>query len=209
MIVMMAFIVAGLVVISLGLENFLENPRIKTEHHFEDTLKFEDGSLGNFRINFDASSGLMENRGTGSFIQTTFHEPQLNSSKVEVLFEEGNVINENDKWWATQKNTPVPLKFEGTTYIDRTNMSNYIATPYLTYDFAGGYGAKITIENKERYFEKDFYKIVEIGSWEKYLLEKNAKNSIGLTWMIAGIALITVAPTFTRLIDFLEEFFQQ
>jgi len=208
MIVMSAFIVSGLIVIFLGLGIFLDEPQLKKEHHFDDTLKFKDNSLGDFRINFNAKSGLMVNRGAEPFIQATFHENQLNSSKVEVLFLEGNVINESDRWGSTQKNNPVSLKFEGTSFIDGTNMSNYIASPYLTYDFSGRYGAIITIQNNDTNFKKDFDEVVEIGSWDDYILEKNTKNSMGLTWMIAGIALITVAPTFTRLVDLVKEYFE-
>lgn len=154
-------------------------------------------------MNFHGPIGLVPYRGIDPYISVTFPETTTNSSKVELLFLNGRVMNPNDNPAQTREGKLVQFAFDDIV----VEGSRYIATPFLIYYSVGPHGAVVNIELKKgQIIEHEFENVIELDSWELYLAEKGRIDSIGIAWLLIGIALITTAPTFTKILDWAYEY---
>jgi len=197
-VIALALIITGIIIIAIGSTNFQKEPNLKKDYYF--SAQFEENEekiVVEFR--FTGTYALVPYRGIDSYLAVTFPEVTTNSSKVELLLSNGRVINSDDNPWQAREGKPVKFEFDSIT----NEGSRYIATPpYLVYYTAGTYGAdlKIVLEDN-RIIKHGFGSVIELDSWQLYFAEKARNDSLGISWLLIGIAFITVIPGFTKILD--------
>ncbi|MGY5148630.1 MAG: hypothetical protein ACW9W3_01035 [Candidatus Nitrosopumilus sp. bin_68KS] len=204
--IMLGVIFTGGTVIIIGYSIYVQEPFIVTNDPFDDDIQL-NSNYAELVINFHAQGGFFPDRNVDPFIQITLHEQIINSSDIKVTFFDGDIIKIVDRKQLSIQNDPVHLKFHDTAIQVGTNVSRYVAEPYLSYDSPGEKGAEIHIEMEDgsETFEKTWIDVIEIKSREDYLNQKNKNEDLGIALIILGIALITTASTFAKVFEYYEE----
>lgn len=187
-------IIVGLTVIIIGGMNFYKTPVLQKELPFNGIIsKYENSGLD---IKFTSSIGLMPNMGIISTIKVTAPELTKNTTSIEVIFSGGVVRNNNEG--ISREGNPIKLQYQKT----ESNQTIYTGESYLIYYVEGTYGAKIQITpENELPIINNFENVIRIGSWETYVSQIKQNNSEGIAWVVTGIAMISTASTFSKLLD--------
>lgn len=192
-----ALILAGIIIIYIGSTNFQKEPYLIKDINFPAEFE-ENGKIFLVDLKFKAQDGLVPYRGIEPYFTITFPEVTTNSSNVELLLLDGRIINPNDNPAIAREGKPVKFEFDTNT----TEGSRYIATPYLVYYSAGTHSAILSIKLEDNQVIKhEFGNVIELDSWERYFAERSRNDSTGISWLLIGIALITVTPAFTKILD--------
>lgn len=193
-IITIVLIVSGLIIVAIGSVNFYKDPFIQKNFEYHGT--FNEDSDYTLDINFNSLNGLMPYRGIDPRIIVTLPETKENTTSIQVFFPKGGIMNKDQG--IPREGNPIQLKYEKT----ESQKSVYMETSYLIYYSEGDYDAevKITLESGQ-IIDKKFERVIHIGSWENYIAQIKQNNAEGLAWVVAGIAMITTASTFTKLLD--------
>lgn len=197
-VVMFFLLIGGLLIIFIGLGIFMTEPDLKHGHQYAGTFESSSGKIGEIEIIFVAFNGLLTNQNIDTEIGLRFIDDNEPKEAI-ILFPNARVLDLDYSIVPIQgKIIPLNLKNadpEGSYYSSKTK---------LQYFHSGQFNAILKISGDETY-EKDLGIVIEIVSWEQWLVNKNNNNSIGLMLMVAGITVITTGPVFTKLVDHVKE----
>jgi hypothetical protein len=195
-------VLGGTLVIGLGSTKYLSQPNLNYDSDFSSLLLLPDGNHGHMEIKFQSKNGLMPYDGISAITTIDIPEKDSNTTRFDLRFFNARILNPTDIPYHAEEWKPIIFTYNGT----KSGISTYSAKPYLVYYQPGQYTANLIIYDKNGTSAfQDFGTVIEIGSWDSYTAKQNEINSNGLGWMVGGLALISTASVWTKLVDLFYE----
>lgn len=196
-VLVMLLVLGGFTVMAIGSMSYLRQPFVNPSYPFYAELDLGNDQKGDLRIESTGGNGLIQYRLVNASITVNFHEGTNNTSNVDMEFPNARVLNPNDDPYIAKEGKHVVFNY---TKSD-SKTSTYSSKPYLIYYTPGDFNAILSIKNDKINYKKEFGTVINIESWDSYFSQQSQNRSEGTAWMIVGIALISAAPTFTKLAD--------
>lgn len=194
------FLGFGLGFVILGATDYQTRPEIRYNEYFPAIVN-ENNKTYDVDVRFYAPDGIMENKPIyATLVMRVPYDD--NSTTAEVSFPNARL---RDTSYIEDPKVDRIASFHFKE--NKNGISTYESIPLLIYNNDGSYEMNLKIKDGNYSISKEYSDILQVDSLDDYKSEKRENESKGLTWIVIGIALISVAPTFITVVDFFSEYY--